>query len=97
MRLRGHGPPHTVHSCISIERREAAILTEERLVVREAARYWWVFLVSGIAWLLIAWLVLRFNTTTIYNSFELVVNGDQMTGSYFNRNSRVPMNLVRKR
>ena len=41
--------------------------------------------------------VLRFNTTTIYNSFELVVNGDQMTGSYFNRSNRVAIDLVRKR
>ena len=35
------------------------MLTEERMIVREGARYWWVFLVTGIAWLLIAWLVLR--------------------------------------
>jgi uncharacterized membrane protein HdeD (DUF308 family) len=41
------------------------MLTEERMVVREAARFWWVFLVSGIAWLLIAWMVLRFDTTSI--------------------------------
>jgi uncharacterized membrane protein HdeD (DUF308 family) len=34
-------------------------------MVREAARYWWVFLVSGILWLLIAWLVLRGNQTSI--------------------------------
>jgi uncharacterized membrane protein HdeD (DUF308 family) len=41
------------------------MLTEERMVVREATRFWWVFLVSGIAWLLIAWVVLRFDTTSI--------------------------------
>jgi uncharacterized membrane protein HdeD (DUF308 family) len=41
------------------------MLTEERLIVREGARYWWVFLVSGIAWLLIAWMVLRLNQTSI--------------------------------
>jgi uncharacterized membrane protein HdeD (DUF308 family) len=41
------------------------MLTGERMIVREAARYWWVFLVSGILWLLIAWLVLRLNTTSI--------------------------------
>jgi hypothetical protein len=29
------------------------------MATREAARYWWVFLVSGILWLLIAWVVLR--------------------------------------
>jgi uncharacterized membrane protein HdeD (DUF308 family) len=41
------------------------MLTEERLIARESARYWWVFLVSGIAWLLIAWMVLRLNQTSI--------------------------------
>ena len=41
------------------------MLTEERMVVREASRYWWVFLTSGIVWLLIAWMVLRFDTTSI--------------------------------
>jgi uncharacterized membrane protein HdeD (DUF308 family) len=41
------------------------MLTGERMIVREAARYWWVFLVSGILWLVIAWMVLRLNTTSI--------------------------------
>jgi uncharacterized membrane protein HdeD (DUF308 family) len=41
------------------------MLTEERLIVREGARYWWLFLVSGILWLLIAWMVLRLNATSI--------------------------------
>ncbi len=41
------------------------MLTEGRMIVREGARYWWVFLVSGILWLLIAWLVLRLNSTSI--------------------------------
>ena len=41
------------------------MLTGERLIAREAARYWWVLLVSGIVWLLIAWLVLRLNATSI--------------------------------
>jgi uncharacterized membrane protein HdeD (DUF308 family) len=41
------------------------MLPEERLIVRQWARYWWVFLVSGIVWLLIAWLVLRLNATSI--------------------------------
>jgi hypothetical protein len=39
------------------------MLTGERMIVREGSRYWWVFLVSGILWLLIAWLVRRLNTT----------------------------------
>jgi hypothetical protein len=41
------------------------MFTEERLIAREGARYWLVFLVSGILWLLIAWLVLRLNSTSI--------------------------------
>jgi uncharacterized membrane protein HdeD (DUF308 family) len=41
------------------------MLTEERLIVREGARYWLVFLASGVLWLLIAWLVLRLNSTSI--------------------------------
>ena len=41
------------------------MLSGERMVVREWTRYWWVFLVSGILWLLIAWVVLRGNQTSI--------------------------------
>jgi uncharacterized membrane protein HdeD (DUF308 family) len=41
------------------------MMAEERRIVGEGARYWWVLLVSGIAWLLIAWLVLRLNVTSI--------------------------------
>jgi uncharacterized membrane protein HdeD (DUF308 family) len=41
------------------------MLSEERLVAREGARYWWLFLVSGILWLLIAWMVLRLDATSI--------------------------------
>jgi hypothetical protein len=46
-------------------RGEAAMLAEERRIVREESRYWWVLLVSGIAWVLIAWIVLRLNQTSI--------------------------------
>ena len=41
------------------------MLSGERMIVREAARYWWLFLVSGILWLLIAWMVLRLDATSI--------------------------------
>ena len=41
------------------------MMAEERRIVREEARNWWVLLVSGIAWLLIAWIVLRLNLTSI--------------------------------
>jgi len=36
-----------------------------RLLRREAARWWWAPLVAGIAWFLIAWLVLRSNITSL--------------------------------
>jgi uncharacterized membrane protein HdeD (DUF308 family) len=39
--------------------------TEDRMVARYATRYWWVFLLTGIGWLFIAWLVLRLNLTSI--------------------------------
>ena len=41
------------------------MLTEERMIVREGARYWWIFLLTGVAWLIIAWLVLRTNQTSL--------------------------------
>jgi hypothetical protein len=41
------------------------MLNEERMIVRGAARYWWLFLVAGIAWLILAWLVLRLNVTSV--------------------------------
>ena len=41
------------------------MVTEGRMIVREGARYWWVFLLTGIAWLVIAWLVLRMDITSI--------------------------------
>jgi uncharacterized membrane protein HdeD (DUF308 family) len=34
-------------------------------MVRAASRYWWILLVTGVAWLIIAWLVLRLNQTSI--------------------------------
>jgi uncharacterized membrane protein HdeD (DUF308 family) len=37
----------------------------QRTVVREVARYWWLPLISGVAWLLIAWVVLRLDVTSI--------------------------------
>jgi uncharacterized membrane protein HdeD (DUF308 family) len=38
---------------------------EDRVIVREATRYWWLFLISGILWLLVGWLVLRMDITSI--------------------------------
>ena len=39
--------------------------TEVRTVLREGARYWWILLITGVAWLIVAWLVLRLNETSI--------------------------------
>jgi uncharacterized membrane protein HdeD (DUF308 family) len=33
--------------------------------VQNATGYWWVFLVSGILWLIVAWIVLRMNETSV--------------------------------
>jgi hypothetical protein len=41
------------------------MMAEERRIVREGARNWWILLVSGIAWLLIAWIVLRLDVTSV--------------------------------
>jgi uncharacterized membrane protein HdeD (DUF308 family) len=37
---------------------------EEREVVREASRWWWLFLLAGIAWLVFALIVFRFDITS---------------------------------
>jgi uncharacterized membrane protein HdeD (DUF308 family) len=39
---------------------------DEREVLEEAGRRWWIFLVSGIAWLVFALLVFQWNYTTVY-------------------------------
>jgi uncharacterized membrane protein HdeD (DUF308 family) len=39
--------------------RSALGRAESRMLVRGSARYWWVVLLAGIAWLLVAWVVLR--------------------------------------
>src|SRR5438034_6268646 len=38
---------------------------DSRTFVQDTARFWWVFLLGGIAWLLLGWLVLRLNSTSI--------------------------------
>src|SRR4029453_8292416 len=47
------------------DERGGAMMAEERRVVREGAPNWWILLVSGIAWLLIAWIVLRLDVTSV--------------------------------
>ena len=39
--------------------------TEVRTLLRAGARYWWILLITGVAWLIVAWLVLRLNETSI--------------------------------
>ena len=41
------------------------MLSGERMIARQSARYWWIFLLTGIGWLVIAWLVLRLNETSL--------------------------------
>jgi len=38
---------------------------EGNMLVRERSRYWWVVLLIGIGWLLIAWIVLRADITSL--------------------------------
>jgi uncharacterized membrane protein HdeD (DUF308 family) len=33
--------------------------------MRQGARYWWIPLITGVGWLIVAWLVLRLNETSI--------------------------------
>jgi uncharacterized membrane protein HdeD (DUF308 family) len=39
--------------------------TEVRTLLRQGASYWWIPLITGVAWLIIAWLVLRLNETSL--------------------------------
>jgi uncharacterized membrane protein HdeD (DUF308 family) len=41
-------------------------MLDEREVLEEAANRWWIFLISGIAWLVFALLVFQWNYTTVY-------------------------------
>ena len=43
-----------------------SITFEEREVVEEATGRWWLFLVSGIAWLVFAIIVFQWNYTSVY-------------------------------
>lgn len=38
---------------------------EDVEVTREAARYWWLFLLTGLAWLLVSIIIFRFDYTTV--------------------------------
>src|SRR5262245_43396662 len=42
------------------------MIFEEREVLEEASHRWWIFLVTGIAWLVFALLVFQWNYTTVY-------------------------------
>jgi uncharacterized membrane protein HdeD (DUF308 family) len=47
------------------ERRETMIVLDAREAASDAARLWWLFLVTGIAWILVAWMILRWDPTSI--------------------------------
>jgi uncharacterized membrane protein HdeD (DUF308 family) len=42
------------------------VMLDEREVLDEATHRWWIFLVSGIAWLVFALLVFQWDYTTVY-------------------------------
>ena len=42
------------------------MMFEEREVLEESARAWWVFLLSGIAWLVVSLLIFQWSYTTVY-------------------------------
>ena len=42
------------------------MMLEERELVEEAADRWWLFLLSGIAWLIVALIIFQWNYTTVY-------------------------------
>ena len=44
----------------------APMTLEDRELTEDAARHWWLFLVSGLAWLIFALLVFQWNYTTVY-------------------------------
>jgi uncharacterized membrane protein HdeD (DUF308 family) len=43
-----------------------SMLFEEREVIEEAADRWWLFLLTGICWLVVALLIFQWNYTTVY-------------------------------
>ena len=43
-----------------------AMMFEERELVEDAAERWWLFLLTGIAWLVFALIVFQWNYTTVY-------------------------------
>jgi uncharacterized membrane protein HdeD (DUF308 family) len=43
-----------------------SLLFAEREVVEDAARHWWLFLLTGIAWFIFALLVFQWDYTTVY-------------------------------
>ena len=42
------------------------MMFDERDVIEDAARHWWMFLLTGIAWLVFALLVFQWDYTTVY-------------------------------
>jgi uncharacterized membrane protein HdeD (DUF308 family) len=50
----------------AVDGEERALLKDEgRMLIRGAARYSWVMVAIGVAWLVVAWVVLRANATSL--------------------------------
>jgi uncharacterized membrane protein HdeD (DUF308 family) len=45
---------------------QRSMLFEERELVEETADRWWLFLITGIAWLVVALIIFQWNYTTVY-------------------------------
>ena len=46
--------------------RTVDMIFDERDIIDDAARHWWMFLLTGIAWLVFALLVFQWDYTTVY-------------------------------
>ena len=49
-----------------MDRNESAVVNDPgRMLLRGASRYWWALLIAGVAWLLIGWMVLRADVSSL--------------------------------
>ena len=43
----------------------SAVSLDDRETVKDAARLWWLFLLTGIAWIIVSWLILRWDYSSV--------------------------------
>lgn len=43
----------------------SALSLDDRETVKDAARLWWLFLLTGIAWIVVSWLILRWDYSSV--------------------------------